>query len=127
LHIVLWKNGKPKGFLIHRLVAETFVDNPKQLKEINHINQDKTDNKATNLEWCDRRYNVRYSQAKSVLMIDKETKQVLKEFNSIIDAEKYFKAKSRGSITKCCQYKSKYAYGYIWRYKNKEWENVQGK
>lgn len=51
-----------KGYLAHRLVAEAFVNNPNPTKYniINHKDEDKTNNIYTNLEWCDKSYNVRY-------------------------------------------------------------------
>lgn len=49
-----------KYFLIHRLVAIAFIPNPNNLPFINHINEDKTDNRVENLEWCDAAYNNSY-------------------------------------------------------------------
>ena len=51
------KNTKRVTYSIHRLVAETFIPNPHNLTDVNHINGDKTDNSVSNLEWCSRRYN----------------------------------------------------------------------
>lgn len=50
--IDLYKNKKKKKFYIHRLVAESFIDNPLNKPEINHINENKLDNRVGNLEWC---------------------------------------------------------------------------
>lgn len=50
--VVLYKLNKPKQFYIHRLVAEHFIDNPKNHPCINHINGIKNDNSISNLEWC---------------------------------------------------------------------------
>ena len=47
-----------KQLYIHRMVAETFIPNPKEYKEVNHKNGVKTDNRVQNLEWCDRQYNI---------------------------------------------------------------------
>lgn len=47
-----------KNYTVHRLVAMTFHDNPNNYKEINHINCIKTDNRASNVEWCTRSHNV---------------------------------------------------------------------
>lgn len=58
--VVLSKNSKSKQFLIHRLVAQAFIPNPDNLPEVNHIDEDKTNNKVDNLEWCDRKYNINY-------------------------------------------------------------------
>lgn len=49
--------GKSKTMLIHRLIAETFIPNPNNYSEINHIDGDKTNNCIKNLEWCSRSYN----------------------------------------------------------------------
>lgn len=49
-----------KTYLVHRLVAETFIPNIDKLPQINHKNEIKTDNRVDNLEWCDEKYNVNY-------------------------------------------------------------------
>lgn len=59
-HVTLWKNGTSKCRNVHRLVAETWIDNPNGYKEINHIDEDKTNNAVSNLEWCDHIYNNNY-------------------------------------------------------------------
>ena len=46
---------------IHRLVAETYIPNPNNLPLVNHKNEDRSDNKVENLEWCDYSYNRVYS------------------------------------------------------------------
>lgn len=56
LKIRLGSTGREAG--VHRFVAETFVPNPKGYPEVNHIDGDKHNNRADNLEWCDRRANM---------------------------------------------------------------------
>lgn len=60
LHINLVKGGKQKSFQIHRLVAEAFVPNPKNLPIINHKDENPLNNCANNLEWCTYSYNINY-------------------------------------------------------------------
>lgn len=55
------ENGQRKNFYIHRLVAEAFLPNPDNLPQVNHLDYDRKNNKATNLEWCSISENVRHS------------------------------------------------------------------
>lgn len=52
--------GVQKNYFIHRLVAETFLNNPNNLPEVNHKDQDKSNPRLDNLEWCSRSYNLHY-------------------------------------------------------------------
>ena len=62
LNIFLWKDRKRKGHYIHRLVANAFIPNDDESKtQINHKNEDKTDNRVDNLEWCTASYNQTYN------------------------------------------------------------------
>ena len=56
----LYKNGNWRSYRVHRVVALAFVPNPEGLPEINHIDEDPSNNAASNLEWCTRRYNCNY-------------------------------------------------------------------
>lgn len=63
LKCVLSKDGKQKTIYIHRLVASAFIENPLDLPQVNHRDEDKTNNVADNLEWCTSKYNVNYGSA----------------------------------------------------------------
>lgn len=52
--------GKLKTFKVHRLVAETFIPNPNNYPEVNHKDEDKSNNSVGNLEWCTHQFNSAY-------------------------------------------------------------------
>lgn len=58
LRVTLSKGGKSKSFLVHRLVAETFIPNPNEYKEIEHLNNDTLNNDMFNLKWVKEKENV---------------------------------------------------------------------
>lgn len=65
LTVSLWKNGKHSLRYVHRLVASEFIENNNNLPEVNHIDENKTNNTVSNLEWCDRAYNANYGKLKN--------------------------------------------------------------
>lgn len=127
LFVRLYKNGKAKKYLIHRLVAEAFIENPNNLPEVNHKNEDKTCNEDWNLEWCDNPYNINYGNrnkrvreklSKKVNQYDLED-NFIKTWDCIRDAEGELKIHN-SSISACCKGKRKTAGSYIWKYKEEE-------
>mgnify|MGYP003299431110 CR=1 FL=1 len=56
----LHKDGEDRNYYVHRLVAQAFISNPFSLQEINHIDEDKTNNRVDNLEWCSHQYNMNF-------------------------------------------------------------------
>ena len=114
LCVGLYEDGKVKNHKIHRLVANAFLPNISNLSEVNHIDEDKTNNKVDNLEWCDRIYNVRYSQAVAVNQYTLDGK-FIRTWDCIIEVQ-YQLGFNNGNIINCCQGKRKSAGGFIWRY-----------
>lgn len=122
LVVSLSKNSVVRNISIHRLVAEAFIPNPKNLPQVNHLNEDKTDNRIENLEWCDNSYNLNYGTrtirqslkcSKPVLCV--ETNIIYK---SISEASRLNPPIRQGNITLCCQGKNGTAGGYHWKYVN---------
>ena len=104
---------------IHRIVAEAFIQNPQGLETVNHKDEVKTNNVASNLEWMSREDNVAYSQPhlskRSVQMFDKQTGELLATFPSLMEARRVTGI-NQSHISECCNVKLKSAGGYIWRY-----------
>ena len=168
--VVLCKYGKMKHFLVHRLVAEAFIDNSNNKPCIDHIDGNPMNNRVENLRWCTQRENCnnpitlhRMSEAqkgennpnygkhlseetrrklssalkgrtlseehkkrigealtngklsKTVLQIDKNTGEVIREFPSIMEVHRQL-GFSQGHISQCCNGKRKTCGGFKWRY-----------
>ena len=123
LVVDLCKDRQPRTITVHRLVATAFLDNPKNLPQINHIDENKANNNVSNLEWCNRKYNCNYgtrnerfakAQSKPVLGTSLDGKSYL-YFNSTIDAERLGGFK-QSAISACCRGKLKQHKGYKWQY-----------
>lgn len=59
--IALCKDGNKKVRYVHQIVAETFIPNPRNLTEVNHIDGNKRNNKVENLEWCTHGENMQHA------------------------------------------------------------------
>ena len=62
-YIDLTINGEVKKYSVHRLVATLFIPNPDNLPDVNHIDENRFNNRADNLEWCTAKYNTNYGTA----------------------------------------------------------------
>ena len=126
LRFVVYINKKQKCFYIHRVVANNFIENKNNYNEINHINENKLDNRVQNLEWCTTKYNCNYGTRnirvlnskrhnfKTIIQKDKND-NIIKIWKDIIEIKENTKY-SKHNIYKCCEGKYKYAYGYKWNY-----------
>ena len=76
LFVYLYRDGCGKMRTIHRLVAEAFIPNHSLLPQINHRDEDKTNNDVDNLEWCDNLYNARYG-TRNQRVSDKTSRAVI--------------------------------------------------
>lgn len=122
-------DGKRKLHYVHRLVAQTFITNPGNKCDVNHINGNKTDNRVENLEWNTRQENIIHSFANGLQQYTEETKR--KKGRSVVCLEtgiEYYSMESaqeqtgidRRNINKCCLGKRTTAGCYHWKYKEAE-------
>lgn len=79
VNAALWKNKRTHKMLLHRLVAKAFIPNPNGYNEVNHKDEDKTNNRADNLEWCDHRYNLNYGSVKEKISCSHKGKKLSNE------------------------------------------------
>ena len=150
------KQNKNKGYLsvalcgkvfkVHRLVATVFVPNPNNLPQVNHLDENKHNNRVDNLEWVTAKDNMNYgtrnqraSKAMKGRTFSEEHKQKMKESHPDYHGNKHPRAKkvicietgqvfgtlkeagecygiSKESICSCCKGKRETAGGYHWKY-----------
>lgn len=118
--VCLQKDGKRKYKKVHRIVAEAFIPNQNDYSQVNHIDGNKQNNNANNLEWCSASYN----QLHSCYVLKKNVKPVkqysldnilIKVWDSVRLASRKTNTKC-SNIVACIQGKQKTCGGYIWRY-----------
>ena len=121
--VTLLIDGKQKRMRVHRLVAETFIENPKNKPYVNHINGKKDDNNVENLEWVTPSENTQHA-VKTGLFQNKRKKAVV-QYN--LDGEKMMifesateaarqTGGSQSKITMCCRRQRETDNDYQWRY-----------
>lgn len=110
---------KKKCLYVHRIVAAEFCENPGNFDFVNHKNENKTDNRSVNLEWCTKKYNNNYngkaqrcSKKISQLSLDGT---FLKSYINAREANKATGVQYK-NISAACRGKRKSAGGYIWRF-----------
>ena len=121
--VTLFRDNRRNRQLVHRLVAEAFLINPNKLPFVNHIDENKSNNCAENLEWCTAQYNVNYSgtvqkavnSRKRKVSQFERTGKFIKNYESMEAASRATDTQ-RSAINMACQGKYKTAGGYIWKY-----------
>jgi len=128
MSVMLSKDGKSRRISVHRIVALAFVENPDpaHFTEINHKDENPQNNKAENLEWCDRNYNMHYNNLpqritrhRKGLIAFNDDKELI--FESFREAKKH--GFDSGGIWAAIHEplkdgKSRMYKGFYWRYKN---------
>ena len=123
LRITLFnKNGRRQCF-VHRLVAQAFINNVKNLPAINHKDENSMNNIVSNLEWCNSTYNNNYGNCKRKISEANSIKinqydmdgNFIKQWLGINNIERCLKI-NKGNICMCCKGKRNNAGGYKWKY-----------
>ena len=135
LVVKLYNNNKSKSVAIHRLVAKAFIPNPDNLPQVNHKDENKTNNNVENLEWCTNDYNIHYGtiakrlseairnseahkayskrRCKKVAQID-ESGNIIEIWNSVVSVST--KGFYPESVIACCKGRKQTYKGYKWQY-----------
>ena len=137
IKVELARNGKKKTFCVHRLVAEAFIPNEHGYDCINHIDEDKRNNNASNLAWCDRKYNARYSARRHPERFENRVYKLGITRNGVNKNKRIVQMSMDGtvlmvwkdsrdiflktgmsdwSISECCRGNRSKAYGFKWQY-----------
>ena len=135
LQVCLSKNKEYKKCYVHRLVAETFLENPENLPEVNHKDENKKNNfvflnedgsvdkKRSNLEWKNHRDNLNHgthnermakTKSKRVLQLSL-TGELICEYPSTRECER--NGFNHGAVAACCRGEKPHYKGFIWKYK----------
>lgn len=109
--VSLWKDAKGKDWLVHRLIAETFIPKIKGKELINHLDGNPGNNNVSNLEWCNYSENLIHAykhhlncENKEVVLVNKATFKA-KYFYSLSSASRFL-GKSNGFLSEKLKYKN---------------------
>lgn len=138
LAIDLRKNNERHKKLIHRLVATAFCEGKTVDKEVNHIDGNRLNNLYSNLEWVTRKENIHHNikrgvfdvetaqkvawekNKKPIIMLDPDTREEIREFESQREAKDYLGLGKTASLTGALTGKRRIRYGYAWKFKNSD-------
>lgn len=136
LYVCLSKDGKSKKYLVHRLVAETFIPKVEGKTYVDHIDGNRQNNVYTNLRWCSQKENCNFDLSRKhkseaqkgekshmygrTGALHPNSKAVLclengKIYESTREAERETGIYNH-NISRCCNSKRKSAGGYTWKY-----------
>lgn len=121
-NVTLHKNKDKKTFRVHRLVAQAFIPNPDNKSEVNHINEDKTDNRACNLNWMSHKENANWGTGleRTHQKCCKQVKQMTLDGQIITIWPSISEAGKNGfnqcNISLCCNGIKKTHKGYLWAF-----------
>ena len=126
-----WKRNE-KMLKVSRLVALTFIPNPDNKSDVDHINTIRTDDSLENLRWATRSENMNniitrlritnkpYKErlkARRIILQYSKDGCFIREWDSATSFGKYINKDVSGNIIACIKGKQKTAYGYKWKYK----------
>lgn len=115
LYVTLQTAEGQKNFRVHRLIAQTFIPNPEGKKEVDHINQNKLDNKSANLRWVTSAENKANSSpaGRKIIRTKVRCVETGEVFKSMVQAAQ-FAGCHRYTINLCLLGKQPTAAGYHW-------------
>lgn len=123
LIVGLSRDGELRTKAIHRLVAEAFLQNNDDYPCVNHMDEDKTNNHAENLEWCTFEYNNNYgTRNERISAATSRAVQMILDGKVVAEYPSARKAHEATGVTpshvsECCNGKRKTANGFEWSYK----------
>ena len=118
--VLVHPGGKKQTKCLHRIVAETWIENPDNLECVNHKNENKLDNHVSNLEWCTKYYNNTYNgktqrPCKKIIQINPLTNEVVGHWASARAASKETLANYK-NISAVLRGNRKTAGGFRWEF-----------